>query len=384
MGHYFWRFDLAKILDKLLQGSNDLLRAKASLPLRLDHLLATFCSRGATDPRDKVFGILAMAKEPPLDLVNYNIEFHQAYTQCAKHIIETHRDLLVLEEVGLTEDPRRCTALPCWVPDWRRQLSVDERPHEPSRFSACRQSQWHGGVSETELVAAGFILDKITRIARVSEGPGLEAKAINIYQCRSLAGLDGSKSEPSRYLGGCPRLQAFWLTLFEDTDPFERSYQKYQTIHQECREEIQRYEGIWGTLKAVLKSSRPTYPFPEGMFDNIPEDVQQRLAEFTHSYDSNTGVSDGQDAGYMMQFSLRKLQANRFSCCQKGYIGLAPRTARNGDQVWILQGSRVPVVVRPYSQGNCAILVGVCFVQGIIYREFLVDNTLQPSILRIK
>lgn len=51
------------------------------------------------------------------------------------------------------------------------------------------------------------------------------------------------------------------------------------------------------------------------------------------------------------------------------YIGLAPRSARQGDEVWIIHGSRIPFVLRKRPDGSHEFL-GEAYVHGIMNGEF--------------
>ncbi|PLB39822.1 uncharacterized protein BDW47DRAFT_102483 [Aspergillus candidus] len=53
---------------------------------------------------------------------------------------------------------------------------------------------------------------------------------------------------------------------------------------------------------------------------------------------------------------------------RNGYIGLAPPGAQKGDQVVLLEGGRVPYLLRKVDDESYK-LVGECYVHGIMYGE---------------
>jgi hypothetical protein len=53
---------------------------------------------------------------------------------------------------------------------------------------------------------------------------------------------------------------------------------------------------------------------------------------------------------------------------QKGYMGLAPGTARVGDLIGIFLGGTVPYVLRPNDDGTYSFL-GECYVHGLMDGE---------------
>ncbi|KAJ5728978.1 uncharacterized protein N7483_003486 [Penicillium malachiteum] len=58
----------------------------------------------------------------------------------------------------------------------------------------------------------------------------------------------------------------------------------------------------------------------------------------------------------------------RSLCSQSGYIGLAPPRAKTGDHVVVLEGKRLPFILRKVDGGFWKV-IGECYVQGIMYGE---------------
>jgi hypothetical protein len=50
-------------------------------------------------------------------------------------------------------------------------------------------------------------------------------------------------------------------------------------------------------------------------------------------------------------------------------MGVASGNVEVGDQVWLLKGSKVPVVLRPAGQSNSWTLIGDAYVHGIMYGD---------------
>jgi len=58
---------------------------------------------------------------------------------------------------------------------------------------------------------------------------------------------------------------------------------------------------------------------------------------------------------------------------QKNYLGMGPRSAQAGDQVWILPGANVPFILRPLAVETNYQLIGEAYVHGIMKGEALVE-----------
>jgi hypothetical protein len=53
---------------------------------------------------------------------------------------------------------------------------------------------------------------------------------------------------------------------------------------------------------------------------------------------------------------------------QRRYLGLASGDIRRGDEVWLLEGSKVPLIIRRQTQGYGR-LIGDAYIHGIMYGE---------------
>ncbi|KAK2051886.1 hypothetical protein LY76DRAFT_527713, partial [Colletotrichum caudatum] len=72
---------------------------------------------------------------------------------------------------------------------------------------------------------------------------------------------------------------------------------------------------------------------------------------------------------------------------KRGYLGLGPATTVAGDEVWLIKGSRMPLILRnkknmPVASGNAAsvkgethVLVGETYLHGVMYGEMLRKDT---------
>lgn len=93
------------------------------LPQRsLLHLLEKLSWTLVTDPRDKAYSLLGIAR--PYDGARLSIDYHvssaQVFKNTAAYIIEGTRNLDILTEASLTNP-----SLPTWVPDWADPESIN-------------------------------------------------------------------------------------------------------------------------------------------------------------------------------------------------------------------------------------------------------------------
>lgn len=64
------------------------------------------------------------------------------------------------------------------------------------------------------------------------------------------------------------------------------------------------------------------------------------------------------------------------------HVGIGPASMVEGDQIWLLAGSSVPVVLRQRGSGR-AMLIGEAYVDGLMYGEIwsMSDTKLEQVVL---
>ncbi|KAK3390038.1 heterokaryon incompatibility protein-domain-containing protein [Podospora didyma] len=134
--------DYSKVIQNFSRHVQDISELRAAYSLSesdisqrhqrtLVSLLRRFRSRKATDPRDKVFALLALAKDTSLR-PNYFFNTADVFIEAALESIRSTKSfsVLALSEMGL----KFRQDLPSWVPDW----SASGDPSELSRVEAAQ------------------------------------------------------------------------------------------------------------------------------------------------------------------------------------------------------------------------------------------------------
>ena len=307
-------------------------------------ILWRFRCRAASDPRDKIFGLLGLMPDSfpsKLRESDYGLDTAHLYQRFAIDCIESNNSLACM--IGRRGEPRVCQALPSWAVDWISPL--DPRQRTSRYWDHAFRYQWyccdngmdvsmhmHHGTSSISL--DGIYMDTIKVIGQATimkenvldADLSVEDLRVTITRWHQVA----SSCQPSNgmYIGGGTWQDAFWRTLIGDL--------------------------ITSDGQPRRKANLADYPSFTAFCDS--SNIEPKSSEV---YDS-----------------LRSFLVNQsFIVTQRGYMGIGPRDLEVGDEVWLLFGSRVPFVLRRAAacQTNNSTLiytlVGDCYVHGCMEGE---------------
>lgn len=312
--------------------------------------------RQATDPRDKVFGLLGLVKELPREVIDYEKSVSTTYSRTAFEHIKATAHLGILSHVLFEESPASVNILPSWVPDWSesryegsrddnmRLLGASVRQSYNKFFKACQDSRAHPSCSDRfeRLYLEGYFCDKIVQVgkAHTSGSPS------SIQDLRKILNVD---RDPERaYIAGSTILDAYWRTLCFSVSPY--SNYKSGEVQEISEGTRQLHDDWWWEFLKALVFHMPN-TFESG-------DVQR----FT---DHVNYIADGR----------------RLVVSERGYIGLASANAQIGDEIWLLHGGMVPHILRPSSKQSQSSLVqeytfiGDSYIHGIMKGEYWEEVT---------
>jgi hypothetical protein len=206
--------------------------------LLLSTLLAAMFHHRATDPRDKIYGILPMLSEDQERLYapNYSESTEETYTRVAATMMKTERHLSPLSNTNTIE---RGPGLPSWVADWRYAPAVSvlaERVRSfPPRYNASRGMQPIEPLVElidgTQLQLQGGELDTVewtTSLSDYEELGGYSDQWRGVFkrykeyyeQLRMIHAFIKRRDLPTKYMDTDePHFSAFIHALAADTLP---------------------------------------------------------------------------------------------------------------------------------------------------------------------
>jgi hypothetical protein len=328
--------------------------------LSLESLVSQLGDFNASDPRDRIFSVLAIAKDGPklegetlmeasplatrregVLRIDYGRETLDVYQDFVVHAIKRSRSLDLICRHWASSVSEKEANLPTWVRPLQSSLQapfdsniagrtaadslVGLPDHNYYNASRGKAADFHFEAqpfrSSKSLFAKGLRVDTISKLGpRASEG-------IILYEWLELGGCVGvGENVPD----------IFWRTLVADRGPDGSNAPSWYT-------------------RAFLYC---LHQYPTG------------------DINTNRLIHECERESSLVVDFLQRVQSviwnRKFLVSQdKGWVGLAPMAAQAGDVICVLYGCSVPVVLRPQSEDGRSFfqLVGECYVHGIMDGE---------------
>ncbi|KAH7369611.1 heterokaryon incompatibility protein-domain-containing protein [Rhexocercosporidium sp. MPI-PUGE-AT-0058] len=337
----------------------------------------------ATDPRDKVYSLLGLARE---DAVAKSImpDYSKAnstailYRDIATKFIRAGRGTDLLKHAGIDQ---KLPGLPSWVPDWTYQ----SRSEMHSELYNCSGSSIPSiSVSATDpntITVRGVILDTITYAAMAWRYHSLDKEQ------EKFAPLKKQPDKPFPPFGDedavclirqmAKTISAEFCTKFDATEGVEAAMAK--TLVMDCSWRLQRtrsdpsflqsfnaFETLYG--RGREEDTPLEHVYMSGIFHwvwDFEDDERHRLR--TQSWPFEIAVQEAH-------------KGRRFCVTKEGYMCTTSFDTERDDIVAMFEGFRTPFILRKL--GDDWNLVGDCYVHGIMDGELLdhvADTQLNPN-----
>ncbi|KAI1194506.1 heterokaryon incompatibility protein-domain-containing protein [Nemania serpens] len=355
----------------------------------------------ATDARDRIFGLMGLAAEreemPPAD---YAASITSIFTDVTVDMFRRSGNLDVLGLVGSVR-PDRPVDLPSWVPDYgspqgphpitkRGTLYTSENIQASTRFMASGHGQLSFGTDGHALVLPAVIIGEIDELAGCCVGQRDDdvdmqhgfGQVSLVYAFHALQDqIEAANTFLSwenlarRVMGrsltyeptGESTQDAFFMTCFEGQ--VERTTDEIRAIYALERLALMMWRILTlGSGCTWLPAAMPLVVIV-GFVVWISRPVWKILG-----YPSVT--IDGKYAEMTKDATDRRL-CTTTDCL----VGLAPPDSVPGDRLALLQGGRVPVVLRRDVDGYYR-LVGEAYVHGAMYGEMM--DAQKMAIIKIR
>lgn len=366
-------------------------------------LIAYNSACGVTDPRDRIYGLLALARDADVAMVGQPTYTHSPgtiYTTLFLSFVETYKSLDIIyfaQLFGPLEDSSGSgLGLPSWVPDWsiRRNTYVipllvsqsgsshvtNFRPivgraptTRPSIYAAAGTELPQSTVSADllRLTCRGVLVDYIDGLGglQCQQGPWEDAVHLGLFQSEAPAnapdGKEEDQAERDRLADAVVRSLVLNRRDRDLSKPapvgtFREDLQQLAvpTARREDILEFRRFDSWFDCNKALLIRGHTLKELCQ------PKKPQDR----PHARGVNLG-----EEGFVRRLhdtTGSDRMSRRLCTTRNGHVGMAPLRARRQDAICVLFGCSVPLVLREQSGGHYQ-FVGECFLDGFMNGEIL-------------
>jgi hypothetical protein len=325
---------LGRSLDHL--NAQAFARATNSTTRQADHLhylfrvLCLVRSLHASNPRDKIFGILGLSDnfKSILPTPDYDASTTKVFTNVVKTFLAKTKSLNILYEATTTTP---ISDQPSWVPDWT-QLPIMTY-FGPRSFTAAHNS---------EAIFAFSLGDRELQVRGKRFG-GIEN--IHFADLTTYANPNALKNRILGFLRSCE--VGFALKTYPTGESVE--------------------EALWRTFCWNMDHDGRS-PAPPELGDRFKE--SHRLLTSNDALDTIASGMRSQKDTFELVINLELVINPTAPLCTtaNGFLAAVPCTTEVGDCIAILSGGNLPFVLRPTGDNHYR-LVGPCYVHGIMNGE---------------
>ena len=326
-----------------------------------------------SDPRDKVFsccgvGGRGLSPDTPFLVPDYTISVAEAYIRATRLLLKDSRNLHVLAHAE-GQNFRRQQGLPSWVPDWSvtEKMGLGITGHR--RYDASQGLSQNLHFADTDAIQGGMLYLEAARIGQITYLGDRKSDIANGKGLTNSLLLVAHSDSP--YLTGESLMEAFWRTLIANTNShkphcpadagLESGFQEWLKARSTTRQ-----------LEALTDMGDSCTSYPSSVEEQHDPRCPLRSSYQKRKPSQDPSSSSPQNAVSFDQCSINRLRLTFFRTNQ-GLFGLGSESLQEGDTVWIVPGSRVPLIMRQLPACSKARyeLVGGTYVHGIMHGEVL-------------
>lgn len=305
----------------------------------------------ATDPRDRIYALLGLLKEPyrMQTQVDYSVPWETVYRNVSCAMLENLGLKVLSYCAGST--PRLSKSLPSWVPDWTSPIKPSplgiDNPDKLYSTSGDSSPSGDFSGSDGRITIAGFEVSTIQEIGLTIENSVVDVKS----------------QKPA-----------------SNADPGIRSW--LQSI---C--DLLSRSGVSGpeqTESLMRIASADVYKTTNGDVERLQEEGTNSFTAFYELLHKPTDRSSPESPrlratalGYRSSMLSAGLSRRPF-LSSDNRVGLAPESAAVGDVISVFYGSDVPFVLRLDGDGRYRLL-GEAYVHGIMDGELMTGDVKPKS-----
>lgn len=320
--------------------------------LGLFSCLVEFGSSESSLPQDLFYAFLGLGKHSgnPRLRPDYSSSWDTIVRRVSKELLFLEEGMEILMQGGLRDSE---SSFPSWIPDYRRLGSRGKVLGTKRPYSASGDSKFIVTSVPREMdavVVYGIRVDNVINVttkSNKSDWYNLPSEDILQFVTNCLATFSNNSEN---YPTNEHPLDVCWRTIIAD--------RSMKSLRADNRMAI----GFYGFHIYLLKHANG-----EPGLERWEDLIQLVAKKF------NIGFVD--DFDMMKEFrEWTRIVSCRYellpACTQRGYVGLVPQATKSKDQVWVVSGCELPLVLREsLARPGYFRLVGACYMHGVMDGE---------------
>jgi hypothetical protein len=304
----------------------------------------------ATDPRDRIYGVLGLAVDKQVLGIMPDYKDHDycgLLTRAARAMVKTNG----LDVLSYSRFPKELCGLPTWVPEWQSNMQQSYYPPrsraDPHLFNASKDTKMALKVTTNTSILSleGIVADFVEDVGETWHKPATIQGNHGLYltffsRVRLMCVASAAKNHPI-YPSQARRREAEWRVPIAD---------------------LYTYAGTTTRPKPEVRRQFEAFVALCELF-NLGEDPALSGADMEHRH---AAVADPDMSHYLT--SLETTSGLRPFLTSKGYVGVGPVAMEHGDIVVMLLGARIPYVLRARDEVGWS-LVGEAYCDGVMDGE---------------
>jgi hypothetical protein len=339
-------------------------------------------SADATDPRDKVYGLLAILPR------GMTARIQPSYVSDAgvSNVYASFAMASFLEEGSLNSLARinKASTRPVMLPSWAFDLSTGfphtlmltrhqrhaangKRSSTPTFSDDCKAMFCEGVFVDTIETLSAALHQGKTEVWEPMDPPidadtqdaGPYLFSVDEYSRLCLARVLANNSNYN-YSQGPSLLDVPWMPV-EEMLPIHNGLVTFAMVPQDAyhRDDVRHWPTFTQLSPLTIVFRALLHPNADFLIHGIP---------LRHYFTNTDEFCEHPEAYHGMAKSATGIVADRRLCTtRKGLLGMAPKYAKLGDRVAVLTGCDMPVVLRP--TGDKYEFIGAAFVEGLMKGE---------------
>ncbi|KAF2123036.1 heterokaryon incompatibility protein-domain-containing protein [Lophiotrema nucula] len=349
----------------------------------------------ATDPRDKVYGLLGLAGDVK------TIGLTPSYTSTPKEIyidlFQRHiRATGSLDMICSVRFPKNIEELPSWAPDWSTDqtvpgICINDRYIGGNNFQGSPIAQFEkycasGDTSSDASLPGDAMIVSIVHVGTISYlgqvDPGMTVEDLDIMDTLGMVDEEG-------YSGSISQTFNEWCNLMlkcPEWDKIEARYGREGVLEAFCRTLIGDRNGRMMRPVADPGSEDEDGETHDDDMTDIEDDEPSEGSKDAANSDGEQeeGFTDFRDTRLFSPMEMLNITnedyrsclqisyGKRFALLDSGHIGIVPGHSIVGDSVVVVVGCSMPLVVQ--KSATKTTFVGECYVHGAMNGEAMVGR----------